>query len=533
MNILSFIVIILFVTIIFNLIFKRVGISLIVGYIISGIFLGSTLEFDLLISKENLSHIGEFGVVFLMFTIGLEFSLNHLKSLKRQVLLYGGLQVVITTSLFTFLICHYMNLEIKSAIVISSAISLSSTALVIKSLTQNGDIHRPYGRHAFGILLFHDLSVIPILLMIAFFANSDSSIAGMFFDTFISAIGIIAIMYLFGKYALNQFLEHTLDNKNEELFVSAILLIVLAASTLAHILGFTYSLGAFVAGMLISETKYKYKVESDLAPFRDILMGLFFITVGLQVDITSISLDMFLEICFYTLIVLAIKAIIMFVMLSFFIPQRRAAKVALVLAHLGSFSFVILADGFTGGLISNEHYQFMLIMIAISLIITSLFIKDIRPMIDSIIPSSKKKSITVVNESMSNHIIICGYSVLGQQIIKKLKTKKIDYIAIEKNQNLVQNGLDIHDKVYLGNAASSHILENCDIRHAKAVILTIDDDKTVRLIIETINQIDPKIQIIAKVSHQIQIDDLRDLKVKSFVNDNISTAGILIQKAVE
>jgi CPA2 family monovalent cation:H+ antiporter-2 len=533
MNILTFIVIVLFVTIIVNLFFKRLNISLIVGYIISGAFLGTFMDFSNQVSKENMSHIGEFGVVFLMFTIGLEFSLSHLKKMQKEVLLHGGLQVVITSTLFTYLFYTYLNFDIKMAIIVSSAISLSSTALVVKALSQNSDIHRPYGRYAFGILLFHDLAVIPILLMITFFSTSEASIGKMLFDTLTSAVGIVVIMYLFGKFFLDKFLEMTLDNKNEELFISAILLIVLASSTLAYSLGFTYSLGAFVAGMLISETKYKYKVEADLSPFRDLLLGLFFITVGLQLDITLFTPKEYLIISIYTVVILAIKAIIMFVILYFFMPARRATKVSLVLAHLGSFSFVIFAYGHETGLISDIIYQKALIITVLSLIITSLFIKSIRPFVDRLVPQNQDRLQVINTEILDNHVIVCGYSVLGQQVVKRLKKKKIECIAIEKNLNLVKNGLDYGDDVYLGNAMSIAILENCYIKNAKAVILTIDDDKARRLIIETINQIDSNIQIISKISHQIQIDDLKDLKVKSFVNENNSTAGILIQKALE
>ena len=533
MNILSFIVIVLFVTIIVNLFFKRFNISLIVGYIISGAFLGTFMDFGDQISKENMSSIGEFGVVFLMFTIGLEFSLGHLKKMQKEVLIHGGLQVVVTTTLFTYLFYTYLNFDIKMAIIVSSAVSLSSTALVVKALSSNSDIHRPYGRYAFGILLFHDLAVIPILLMITFFSTSEASIGKMLFDTLTSAVGIVVIMYLFGKYFLDKFLEMTLDNKNEELFISAILLIVLASSTLAYSLGFTYSLGAFVAGMLISETKYKYKVEADLSPFRDLLLGLFFITVGLQLNLTIFTPKEYLIIALYTIVILAIKAIVMFILLNFFMPARRASKVSLVLAHLGSFSFVIFAYGHETGLIDDIIYQKALVVTVLSLVIISLVIKSIRPFIDKIVPKSERSTQIINSQKLENHIVVCGYSVLGQQVIKKLKTKKIEYIAVERNLNLIKNGLDAGDNVYLGNATSTAILENCFIKDARAVIVTIDEDKARRLIIETINQIDENIQIISKIAHQIQIDDLKDLNVKSFVNSNNSIAGLLVQKATE
>lgn len=532
MDILTLIVVTLFLSLVLNLFLKKFNISPIVGYIFTGMIIALFLDI-IQINQEYLAHIAEFGIVFLMFTIGLEFSLNHLKQMKKEVFVFGTLQVVITTILFTYMANYFFALDMKTSIVIGAAIALSSTAIVLKTLNENGDIHRPYGRNSVGILIFQDLAVIPILLMITILADSTVSLEEIVVNTLISAIIVGIILFVLGKYITEKFLAYVVDTKIEELFIVSILLIVLSSALLAHSFGFSHSLGAFIAGMLIAETKYKYQIEADLVPFRDILLGVFFISVGTQVNFGTL-LDNFFLIIALTIAILAIKVFIIFVILRLFIFAKRAIKTALTLAQVGEFSFAVLALASTNSLISDELNQIMISVVIISLIFTSLALRHVRSFVN-LFQKERTEILEepMINAGIHNHIIVCGYSLLGQKIVKQLKNSNLAYVAIEHDRQHVKSGHDRGDVVFFGNAASKTMLNSLFIKDAIAVIIAIDNDEKIRLISEAIKDIDPNIAITLKVSHQAQIEDFKDLHINGFVNENEIVATKLIEQATQ
>ncbi|MEA3383839.1 MAG: cation:proton antiporter [Campylobacterota bacterium] len=532
MDILSIIVVTLFVSLFLNLILKKFHISPIVGYIFTGIIIAAFMDFAS-IDQNYLAHVAEFGIVFLMFTIGLEFSVSHLKQMKKEVFVFGTLQVVLTTLFFTYLTNLIFGFDMKTSIVIGSALALSSTAIVLKVLNDNGDIHRPYGRNSVGILIFQDLAVIPILLMITILADSSASISDMLLNTLYSAIIVGLGLFVVGKYLTEKFLAYVVDSHLEELFIVAILLIVLSSSWFAHSFGFSYSLGAFLAGMLIAETKYKYQIEADLVPFRDILLGIFFVSVGLQVNFAALF-DNFFIIISLAVAILALKVVIIFLIIRVFTFTKRAFKTALTLAQVGEFSFAILALASSNNLISDEINQVMIPVVIISLIFTSLSLRYVREFVNLFY----KEKIELLDEpiisaGIQNHIIVCGYSRLGQKIVKSLKKSSLAYVAVEHDREHVKNGHLRGDVVFFGNAASKIMLNALYLKEATAVIIAIDNDEKIRLICQAIRDINKNIHIILKISHQEQVEDYKDLDINSFINENELVAEQLVKKAVQ
>lgn len=530
MDLLTIIVLALFISIVFNLVLKRLDVSPIVGYIFTGVVISLFLDATR-IDQETLSHIAEFGIVFLMFTIGLEFSVTHLKQMKKEVFLYGSLQVVITTLFFTYLTHLVFSLDMKTSIVIGSALALSSTAIVLKVLNDNGDIHRPYGRSSAGILIFQDLAVIPILLMITILADSSVSLEDMLLKTFYQAVFVGVVLIILGKYATERFLAYVVDSKTEEIFIASILLIVLSAALFAHAFGFSHSLGAFLAGMLIAETKYKHQIEADLVPFRDILLGVFFITVGMQVNVSAF-IENFFTIIALAVSILAIKALLIFMILRIFTFTKRAFKIALTLAQVGEFSFAVFALASANNLLSSEINQIMIPVVIVSLLFTSLVLKHVRSFVNFFQKEHTEiMSEPLISADIKNHIIVCGYSLLGQKIVKQLRNAGLTYAAIEHDRQHVKTGKERGDIVFFGNAASKHMLNSLYIKNADAVIIAIDNDEKVRLISESIRAINPHVSIIIKVTHQAQIADLEDLNIHGFINENEIVAKELVQKA--
>ncbi len=533
MDILSIIVITLAISLGLNIILKKFNISPIVGYIFTGAIITFFVDMTS-IDSHYLEQVAEFGIVFLMFTIGLEFSIHHLKTMKKEVFVIGTLQVLVTATIFGMLAHYIFGINTDTSIIIGSAIALSSTAIVLKILNENGDIHRPYGRNSLGILLFQDIAVIPILLMISFLASSGgSSVSSLLVQTFVSGFFVLAVLFLLGKYATSKFLSAVVESKSEELFIASIILIVLSASLFAHMFGFSYSLGAFIAGMLIAETKYKHQIEADLVPFRDLLLGLFFITVGLQLNFNFV-VDNFFIIIGLTAGILLLKAILIFIVVRIFTFTKRAFKTALALAQVGEFSFAIFALAKSNALIDSQILQILISVVVVSLIFTSLTVRYVREFTNFFYKQrSEILDEPIVTAEISNHIIVCGYSLLGQKIVKQLRKKDIPYMAIDQDHTHVDRGKENGDVVFFGNAASKTILESMFIKNAMAVIIAIDNDDKVRLICEAIKSISPHIHIIVKISHQAQIDDLKEMGVSDFVNENESVAKLLVSKAMK
>ncbi|MBD3840575.1 MAG: cation:proton antiporter [Campylobacterales bacterium] len=532
MDILTIIVVTLFLSLILNLILKKFHISPIVGYIFTGMIIVSFMDL-VRIDKEMLAHIAEYGIVFLMFTIGLEFSVNHLKHMKKEVFVFGSLQVVLTTIFFMYMAHYLFSLDMKTSIVLGAALALSSTAIVLKVLNENGDIHRPYGRNSVGILIFQDLAVIPILLMITILSDSSASISNMLLNTLYSAILVGIILVILGKYVTEKFLAYVTDTHTEELFIASILLIVLSSALLAHAFGFSHSLGAFLAGMLIAETKYKYQIEADLVPFRDILLGVFFITVGMQVNFSTIT-EYFFTIIALAVAILSLKVVIIFAILRVFTFTKRAFKTALALAQVGEFSFAVFALASSNSLIDDQLNQIMISVVILSLLFTSLALRHVRAFVNLFYSQSSE----ILDEPMTsagikNHIIVCGYSLLGQKIVRNLREQGISYVAIEHDRQHVKTGHDRGDIVFFGNAASKHMLHSMYIKDAIAVIIAIDNDDKVRLIAEAIKDIDSSINVVVKVQNKAQIDEFKDLKIDSFVNENEIVATELVAKATK
>lgn len=293
-----------------NVLLRRINMPTVIGYIFTGIIVGAIFHLKVH-GNEQLEHIAEFGVVFLMFTIGLEFSISYLNKMKKEVFAFGFLQVFIS-GIVLALIAHFVfSIDFKAAIIAGFGLSLSSTAIVLKILNETGQISTDYGRNSLGILIFQDIAVIPILLMVTIFTNNDKTLSVLLIETAVDAAIALSILIVIGKYALSYFFKVVSSTNSKEIYMGSILFVVIGASYIAHHFGFSYSLGAFIAGMMIADTIYKYQVEADLIPFRDLLLGVFFVSIGLQIDLTIIK-ENILIILGLSIAIMLIKATITF-----------------------------------------------------------------------------------------------------------------------------------------------------------------------------------------------------------------------------
>ncbi|WP_417332720.1 cation:proton antiporter [Halarcobacter sp.] len=525
----------LLIAIVVNLILKRFHLPTIIGYILTGTIIAYVFNLHAAVNNHDLKEIAEFGVVFLMFTIGLEFSLEHLKRMRKEVFFTGTLQIVVTTA-FVISICMLIfGFDFRTSLIIGAALSLSSTAIVLKTYNENNEIKKRHGQRVLGILIMQDIAVIPILLMISLFAaGDDKSITSLVFETVVAAGILLALLYISGKFLLEPFFEHVSKSKSDELFVGSVLLVAIGASYLAHYFGFTYSLGAFVAGMMISETKFKHQVEADLTPFRNLLLGVFFITVGMQINFQIIA-DNIVIILILLPILVSLKYLIIYLLVRIDDTKRVAFKTALSLVQIGEFSLAILELARSRSLIDPTYSQILIVTIVISMILTPIILKNMSSIAAKLLTEDTLKLPEThnVDKDTKGHIVVLGFGHLGQEIAHNLREDGHNYVIIEHNLKYFEMGYKDNEPIIFGNAAHKHILESVNIKDACAVIVAIDNPEKLHLICEVIDDLTHNTKTIVKVTRFSEKKELESLHLEHIIVEDDVVARALVDETKE
>lgn len=530
-SILLIIFISLAVASILNIVLKKFSVSHIIGYIITGTIISNIFDFNGSPDLKSLDLIGEFGIVFLMFTIGLELSFSKLNKMK-QLIFFNGLMQVSFSALSIFIIAYYIfDLEIIASIIVALAFSLSSTAIVLTYLKKSKDDLTPYGIKSVAILVFQDLAVIPILLLISFLANNDLSIGDVLIKTFISATLIIAFMFTLGKKIIEWLLHFSSTARLEELFLASVLTIVVGASLLAHELGFTYSLGSFIAGMIIAGTTYHVKVESDIASYKDLLLGAFFFSIGTKIDILYFLSNLYLVFSVLTLVML-VKAIIIYSLIRQRSNKSNAVKTAIALCQVGEFSFAIFSLAISQHIITEQLGGFLILVTVLSMIITPFMVNHIYKLSSFfVIEYFEADKITPIDNN--NHHIICGFSSLGQMVAKELRKEGRQFLIISDNLQHVLLARKLGYRAYFGHLEKRPVLESLKIEDAASIIITINTLRTKKIICEAILNYDAKANIVVKIHSNEEKLALMALNVNSFVHAKYETAVLLVKKSLK
>ena len=520
------------IALILNLILRKIHLPTIIGYILTGTIIAYMFNLHKAVDNHELREIAEFGVVFLMFTIGLEFSLEHLKKMKREVFFTGTLQIIVT-AFFIFLILRYaLGFNTQVSLIIGTALSLSSTAIVLKTFNETKEINKPHGRRVLGILIMQDIAVIPILLMISFFSmKGDDSIIFAIGQTVLAATVLLTLLYFSGKYLLEPFLRYVSSTKSDELFVASVLLLAVGSAYLAYYFGFSYSLGAFIAGMMIAETKFKHQVEADLIPFRNILLGIFFITVGMQIDF-KVIFDYGIILLILLPIVMLLKYSVIYLLVRFEDNKRVAFKTALSLVQIGEFSLAILELARSQSLIDTTYSQILIVTIVVSMILTPIILKNLSKAAAKLIPEDIMGNIETqnVSEDTENHVIVLGYGKFGQSIVEELKVFGQNYVILEHNLKFYQIGKDKGEPIIFGNAAQKHILNSINITKASAVIVAVNNPESLHLICEAVGELTHNTKTIVTVTDEAEKRSIKDLKIGHIIVETNQIAKAVVDE---
>ena len=494
-------IVILFIALLFNIPFAKLKIPPIIGYIFTGIIISNIFH----LNHHTIEIVAEMGIVFLMFMIGLEFSPEKLKSMKKEVFVFGFAEMAIVSGVFGLFFWIVFKIDLRISLIIGSAIALSSTAIVLKLLNESREISKPYGRISLGILLFQDIAVIPVLIAISILVNKDADLTQLILKTIGGFLALGAFIWIYGKYIAPFVISQATKTRSDEIFMATVLLVVMTAAEIAHFFGLSYSLGAFLAGMILSETKYKYQIEADLVPFRDLLLGVFFLSVGLMVDLNFVIHNIF-SILLMTIAFMMFKAGIIYLMLFLFVKHKRVAiKTAFILSQIGEFSFVIFALLGKYSLVDNVLLQKLVVVVVISMILTPFIIKNIYKIADIFDKEVQDfEEYEIKGADVSGHIILIGYDKIGQRVARKLTKMGIPYVAIDKQIELVKQGIRNGDNVIFGNAANKRILESLKVDEASAVIITTLNEEHTEMITQNLLEINPNLNIILLIDDELQ-----------------------------
>jgi monovalent cation:H+ antiporter-2, CPA2 family len=527
------ILILLFASVLIVIIFKQLGLSPALGYLVSGAAIGP-FGFGVLTSTETTKSIAELGIVFLLFAIGLELTLGRLIAMKKYVLGFGGLQVILTSAAISAIGMKFFNLPLETSIIIGTALSLSSTAIVLQVIAEHSEQSTRVGRLSFSILLMQDLAVIPILVLLPLLTknSSDLNIFHALGGALLNAAIAMAIIVAVGRLLLRPLYRLIAATKNDVLFLSLTLLIILGSSFLSHYMGLSFALGAFVAGLMVAETEYKYRVEEEILSLKSLLMGLFFMTIGMSFDF-DLLLSSLPYIVMVSLALIAVKASIIVILCAIFrFPMAPAIHTGLLLSQGGEFAFVVFLMAVQQKFMDVDLSQFLMTVVTFTMALTPLLAALGRKAKSNLYTKEVLHDGQIKRElgDVSKHVIVIGFSKVGRIVSYILRKRGINYVIIENNHRAVRieknNGYNIH----YGDALNIDILRHVGIERCESVVIAMEDEIACIKITRFIHDNFPNAHVITKAETINNADRFRKLGASLVVSKNLET-GLQLTKA--
>lgn len=514
-------------------VFRVLRLSPVLGYLTGGMIIG---PFGLGIIKdmETTTGIAEFGVIFLLFLIGLELSVDRLRSMRTHVFGFGGAQVIITAGLIAWLLLSVSGDE-KAAVIIGGGLALSSTAIVLQVIGEQNERSSQVGRLALATLILQDLAVIPLLVLVSLLGEPHQSLVNALTEAMFNATLGMTIIFIAGYLLLRPLFRFIASLDNTDLFSATTLLVVLGVSMLSSTAGLSPALGAFVAGLLVAETEFKPQVEADILPYKGLFLGLFFMTVGMSLNIDML-LDKFLSIISLTVALMACKALIILTLCRLFgFNLSVAIHTALLLSQGSEFAFVLFSLAGAQGIIDGELTQILLVVITLSMALTPLIAqlgKNIAHTLEKY-AITRPESILEETLDLSHHVIISGFGRVGHTVARLLEIENIRFVAIDIDSFLVAKERKGGVPVYYGDTTRVHVLNALGIHRARAVIITHNDTRVAQQTIMTVRDLNPDIPIITRAKNLEQVQKLEkagaDLAVAEMFETSLQLSGALLK----
>ncbi len=514
------IVVTLLVSVPIILLFHKLKIPSIVGFLIAGMIIGP-YGFGLISEINEIEIMAEVGVILLLFTIGLEFSLKELARIKKLLLIGGGLQVLITI-VISYLILYLIGIQLNQAVFIGMLISLSSTAIVLKLLSDKGEIESPQGKISVGILIFQDLAIVPMFLLVDILQQSDSVDLLSISVRLLTSAAIIAFILFAAKYLAPRILYYLARSRMRELFTVGVILILLGTAFLTHTFGLSFALGAFIAGLILSESEFSSQIIAEILPFKDVFNSIFFVSIGLLLNI-NFAIQFPLEILLISISIIVLKSLIIFILILFLkYPTRIAILSAIGLAQIGEFSFILAQQG---GNLLGEYFNLFLASTIFTMIATPFLIK-FAPLIADKTKSIKKEDVNTVSgtEKFQDHVIIAGFGLNGRNLAKVLKESGINYIIIEMNPDTVKQERAKGEHIIFGDISREEVLHAAGIHTAKVFVVVISDRTISRRVIRTAKNLNNDLFVLVRTRFISETDELKKLGADLVIPEEFETS---------
>lgn len=484
-------------------IFKRLGLGSVLGYLLAGILIGP-YALKLIPDPEHVLHFAEFGVVLMLFLVGLELESKKVWELRHILFGLGGLQVISTIALVTFA-AHMMHFSWAVAVVIGMGVAMSSTAIGLTSLSEKKQLSTPGGQASFATLLFQDLSVIPIFMLLAFIAPNSAQ-SGFDLSAIAKAIAVIALIIFTSRTLLRPIMRIVAQTGVREIFVAFSLLLVIGVALAMQSVGLSMALGTFLAGVLLADSEYRYELRLDIEPVKGLLLGLFFIAVGMSVDMSLLANSPGLIFGFALIIVLSKIGILFGLGKLFKLTFRDALLFAVALSQIGEFAFVIFGVALTQNSIARETYNILNAIVAVSMLITPLLLLLYDRFLS--LNCSERPKDTI---SENNSVIIAGFGRFGQIVGRVLLAKGISTTIIDNDPSQVDLMRSFGWRCYYGDASRLDLLEEAGIASAKLLVVSVNDPAATLEIAKLVKERWPELAIIIRARSRTDAFDLRDL----------------------
>lgn len=511
-------------------IFHRLRLPTIVGFMITGVLIGPH-SLGLIKDVQAIEVLAEIGVALLLFTIGLEFSLRRMLEMKRLVLLGGGLQIILTTLLVTG-IANLLGRPLYEAVFFGFLFALSSTAIVLKSYIDRAEIDAPHGRAGVGILLFQDLSIVPMMLMIPVLSGREGTSTAKIALTLGIAVAAIGIIIFAARTIVPYLLYHIVRLRSPEVFIISVVLMSLGTSWLTSQAGLSLALGAFIAGIVLSESEYSHQIVADILPFRDVFNSLFFMSIGMLLSLSALWADVLIVLAWVGALTLGKALLVLAVMHLLGYSLRVSTTTALGLAQVGEFSFILAKAGLPQGLLSEPDYQRFLAASILSMIVAPFLIKAaprIGYALQSVFARGSLLEPSVIGfdaqePDLRGHVIIVGYGLNGRNLAKVLRRTGVPYLVMELNAEAVREAHDQGERIVYGDATRKEVLHHIRLEHARVIVLAISDPMASRHTVWLARQMNPDIHIIVRTRYMAEISDLRELGANEVIPEEFETS---------
>ncbi|WP_353275510.1 monovalent cation:proton antiporter-2 (CPA2) family protein [Wolbachia endosymbiont (group A) of Pipizella viduata] len=499
--------------------FWKMNISPVLGYFVAGAVIGSH-GFNLIHSAEAMDNLAEFGVVFLLFIIGLELTFERLIAMRIHVFGFGSLQVIVTmVAIWCIALAFGVNTSI--ATVIGGGLALSSTAIVLQVLQEKGSQASQVGRLSIAVLLMQDFAVVPLIVLVPLLAgNSEHSLISSLAGSLVQAAIALVLIFITGRLLLRPLFAVIAKMESNEVFISTTLLIVLGAAFITEQFHLSLALGAFVAGLLVAETEYRHSVEHAVLPFKDLFLGLFFMTVGMSIN-TELLLNKLPLITLLSIILIVLKTSIIYILCRFFgFKSAPAIQAGLLLSQGGEFAFILFRLADELNVLPSEIAQVLMMVTTVTMAFTPL-LSGLGDWIANSFSTEKiildDEAVETDTQDLYNHVIVAGFGRVGYMVTKMLTAEHLSYVVVDIQSKIVKEGKSDSFPIYLGDVTRCEILKSVGIERAQALVISIKNEVTIKKVVSLVAANFPHVNIVIRLPDLSNVEVYRDLGASKII----------------